>query len=121
MAPAKTVKKAPPKSRATQAKGKEKATQAKKKEIAASTAALQAAKKKKNQLRKDSGLGMSYLELNDSPRCLDVFFLYPGSRTALANTNSPPEASGAGGDSTPAAVSAAEEIKQLRGQFFWPS
>jgi hypothetical protein len=94
MASAKTTKKkAPSKSKATQAKGKEnaaltaalqttkknalsksKATQAKGKEIAASTAALQAAKKK-NQLRKDSVLGMSYLELNDSPQCLDIFIL----------------------------------------------
>jgi hypothetical protein len=53
MAPTKTTKKnAPLKANAAQAKGKGK-------ENAASTAALQAAKKK-NQLRKDSGLGMSY-------------------------------------------------------------
>jgi len=53
MAPTKTMKKnAPSKANATQAKGKGK-------ENAASTAALQAAKKK-NQPRKDSGLGMSY-------------------------------------------------------------
>jgi hypothetical protein len=51
MAPSKTTKKnAPLKTKATHAKGKENAT---------STAALQAAKKQ-NQLRKDSGLGMSY-------------------------------------------------------------
>jgi len=51
MATTKTTKKnAPSKSKATQAKGKKNA---------ASTAALQTAKKK-NQLRKDSGLGMSY-------------------------------------------------------------
>jgi hypothetical protein len=31
--------------------------------------------------------------------------------------NTPPEASGAGGDSTRAATSAAEEIEQLKGQF----
>ena len=47
-------KNAPSKANATQAKGKGK-------ENAASTAALQATKKK-NQLRKDSGLGMSYHE-----------------------------------------------------------
>jgi hypothetical protein len=71
MARTKTTKNAPSKSKATQAKGKEnaaskrKATQAKGKEKASSTAALQAAKKT-NQLRKNSGLGMSYHELNDS-------------------------------------------------------
>jgi hypothetical protein len=53
MAPKKTIKKnALSKSKATQAKGKE-------------NAAIQAAKKK-NQLKKDSGLGMSYHVLNDS-------------------------------------------------------
>ena len=51
------------------------------------------------------------------PQCQDIFFLYPGSRTALANTNTPPEASGTGGDLTTAATSAPEEIEQLRGQF----
>lgn len=52
------------------------------------------------------------------PRCLNNFFLYryPGSRTALANTNTP-EASGAEGGSTAAATSAAEEIERLKGQF----
>jgi hypothetical protein len=68
MAPTKTTKKnAPSKSKAKEkenAASKSKATQAKGKEKAASTAALQAAKKK-NQLRKDSGLGMSYHGLND--------------------------------------------------------
>jgi hypothetical protein len=57
MAPTKTTgKNAPPKSKAKQAKGKENA---------ASTAALQATKKK-NQLRKDSSLGMSYHGFNDN-------------------------------------------------------
>jgi hypothetical protein len=51
------------------------------------------------------------------PQCLDIFFLYLGSRTALANTNAPPDASGAGADSTTAATSVAEEIEQLKGQF----
>ena len=56
MAPKKTIKKnAPLKSKATQAKGKESAVL---------TAALLAAKKK-NQLRKDLGSGMSYHGLND--------------------------------------------------------
>lgn len=64
-----TQKKAPSKSKAPRAKGKENAAST------ASTAALQAAKKKgaalqaakkKNQLTKDSGLGMSYHGLNDS-------------------------------------------------------
>jgi hypothetical protein len=50
------------------------------------------------------------------PQCLDIFFLYPGSRTALTNTKTP-KASGAGGGSTTAATSAAEEIEQLKGQF----
>ena len=121
MAPKKTTKKnAPSKSKATREKengngaSKSKATQAKRKEMAASTAATQAAKKK-NQLRKDSGLGMSYHELNDSSTTMSR--LYPESRTALANTNTTPEASGAGGDSTTAATSAAKEIEQLKGQF----
>jgi hypothetical protein len=88
MAPTKTTKKAPSKSRATQAKGKDhaastaalqaanksKATQAKGKENAASTAALQA-EKKKNQLRKDSGLGMSYHRLNDSSTAMSRHLL----------------------------------------------
>jgi len=76
MAPTKTTKKnAPPKSKVTQAEGlaptkknvssKSKATQAKGKQNAASTAALQTAKKK-NQLRNGSGLRMSYHEFNDS-------------------------------------------------------
>jgi hypothetical protein len=119
MAPTKTTRKnAPSTSKATQGKGekntasKSKATQAKGKENAASTAALQAAKKK-NQLRKDSDLGMSYHELNSSTTT-PIFFLYPGSRTALANTNTPPEVSG---DPTTAATSAAEEIEQLKGRF----
>jgi pyruvate/2-oxoglutarate dehydrogenase complex dihydrolipoamide acyltransferase (E2) component len=78
-----TQKKAPSKSKAPRAKGKEnaastaalqaakkkgaalQAAKKKGKENAASTAALQAAKKK-NQLTKDSGLGMSYHGLNDS-------------------------------------------------------
>jgi hypothetical protein len=136
MAPTKTTKKnAPSKSKATQAKGKEiatstaalqtakknapsksKATQAKGKENAASTAALQAAKKK-NQLRKGSDLGMSYRGLNDSSTpTSSIFFLYPGFRTALTDTNTP-EANGAGGGSATAATSAAEEIEQLKGQF----
>ena len=51
------------------------------------------------------------------PHCLDMFFLYPGSRTALANMNTPPEVSGTGGDPTTAATSAAEEIEQLKGRF----
>ena len=124
MASTKTTKKAASKSKATQAKGKDraastaakksKATQAKGKENAALTAALQA-EKKKNLLRKDSGLGMSYHGLNDSSTAMSRHHLYPGSRTALANTTTP-EASGAGGGST-AATSAAEEIEQLKGQF----
>jgi len=81
MAPKRTTKKnVPSKSKATQARGKENA---------ASTAALQAAKKK-NQLRKDSGLGMSYHGLNDSstamsghllsiPRILHCFDQYEDS------------------------------------------
>ena len=51
------------------------------------------------------------------PQRLDIFVLYPGSRNASANTNNPPEASGAGSDSTRALTSAAEEIEQLKGQF----
>jgi hypothetical protein len=66
MAPTKTTKKnARSKSKSTQAKGKEKA---------ASTAALQAAKKK-NQPRKGSGLGMSYLELKDSFTTMSKYLL----------------------------------------------
>jgi hypothetical protein len=45
-----------------------------------------------------------------------MFFLYPGSRTALANMNTPPDVSGTGGGPTTAATSAAEEIEQLKGQ-----
>jgi hypothetical protein len=104
MASKKTIKNTPLKSRATQAKGKENV---------ALTAALQAAKKK-NQLRKDSDLGMLYHR--HPPQCLDIFFLYPGSRTALTNKKTP-KASGARGGSTTAATSAAEEIEQLKGQF----
>jgi hypothetical protein len=88
MAPTKTTKKAPSKSKATQAKGKNyaaltaalqaanksKATQAKGKENAALTAALQA-EKKKNQLRKDSGSGMSYHGLNDSSTAMSRHLL----------------------------------------------
>jgi hypothetical protein len=66
MAPTKTTKKAPSKSKETQAKGKENA---------ASTAALQA-EKKKNQLRKDSGLGMLYHGLNDSFTAMFRHFLF---------------------------------------------
>jgi hypothetical protein len=90
MAPTKTAKKkAPSKSKATQAKNKEhatsttalqaakkslsKATQAKGKENAASTAALQA--KKKKQLKKDSGLGMLYRGLNDSSTAMSRHLL----------------------------------------------
>jgi hypothetical protein len=80
MASTQTTKKAPSKSKATQAKGKD---------HAALTAALQA-KKKKNQLRKDLGLGMLYHGLNDSstimsrhllsiPRILHCFGQYKHS------------------------------------------
>ena len=48
-------------------------------------------------------------------QCLDIFFLYPGSCTALANMSTP-EASGARGGLT-AAISEAQEIEQLKGQF----
>ena len=72
MAPTKTTRKnAPSKRKVTQPKGnknaasKSKATQAKGKGNATSTAALQAAKKK-NQLRKDTSLGMSNHELKNS-------------------------------------------------------
>jgi hypothetical protein len=66
MAPTKTTKKnAPSKRKATQAKGKENA---------ASTAALQAAKKK-NQPRKSSGLGTTYLELKDSSTTMSKHLL----------------------------------------------
>lgn len=41
------------------------------------------------------------------PQCLDAFFLYPGC----------PEASGAGGGSTTAATSVAEEVERLKGRF----
>jgi hypothetical protein len=50
------------------------------------------------------------------PQRLDIFFLCPGSRAALTDTNTP-EANGARGGSTTAATSAAEEIEQLKGQF----
>jgi hypothetical protein len=64
MAPRKTTKKnAPSKSKATQAKGKE-------------NAAIQAAKKK-NQLKKDSGLGMSYHLLNDSSTAMSRHLSIP--------------------------------------------
>jgi hypothetical protein len=67
MAPKKTIKKnTPSKSKATQAKGKKNA--------------LQAAKKK-DQLRKDSGLGMSYL--NDSSTAMSRHLLYTQDPTLL--------------------------------------
>ena len=46
----------------------------------------------------------------------DISFLYLGSHTALTNMKTP-KASEAGGGSTTAATSAAEKIKQLKGQF----
>jgi hypothetical protein len=128
MAPTKTTKKNASSKKVTKTKEKEKAASTaalqaatkknapSKSKKAASTAALQAAKKK-NQLRKGSGLGMSYPELNDSSTTMPRHLLLnPESRTALVNTNTPPEASGAGGDSTTAAISLADEIEQLKGQ-----
>src|SRR5882762_147512 len=54
--------------------------------------------------------------MSHPPQFLNIFFLYSGSRNALANTSTPPEASGAGGDLTTGATSAASKATQAKGK-----